>query len=270
MKEVIEIETSTESYGLTSVLNFRDLGGCQTEDGQRVKRGVLFRSASLDSASKKDLLKLSSLGIRTICDLRAPVETRSRPDRILPDSSARYVKIPVVPRNIEYMCAYRRLGGLISGKFRKIDFEELMIEQYGDFVLRFSAEFATLLKIVSCRENLPVLIHCTGGKDRTGFACALIQAVLGVSEKTIGDDYLMSNSSMAGFEEKMWKTIFFMRFFGITREKLLPLVEVRKHYLDNSFNTIRKEYTTLEDYLKKGLGLEKRYAAELRSFLVEP
>src|ERR1700684_1679224 len=42
-------------------------------------------------------------------------------------------------------------------------------------------------------DSAPLVIHCTAGKDRTGFACALILHALGVSEDVISEDYLLTN-----------------------------------------------------------------------------
>jgi len=39
----------------------------------------------------------------------------------------------------------------------------------------------------------PLVFHCTAGKDRTGYAAALLLSVLGVDRDTIQDDYLLTN-----------------------------------------------------------------------------
>lgn len=166
------------------------------------------------------------------------------------------------------MVFHKRLAALVSGKFRQTDFEKMMFDQYADFVILFKLQFSSLLKIISQKENLPVLIHCTGGKDRTGFACALIMAVLGLPKEVIVHDYLVSNNCISDLERMLGSALLFMRFFGVTREKLMPLIEVRKEFLENAFETIKKEYGSFRKYLNTGLALDSNFANGLRSVLM--
>ena len=36
------------------------------------------------------------------------------------------------------------------------------------------------------------VVHCTEGKDRTGYACAILEALMGASYREIADDYLFT------------------------------------------------------------------------------
>ena len=38
----------------------------------------------------------------------------------------------------------------------------------------------------------PYLVHCTEGKDRTGFVCMLIEALAGADYNSIVDDYMIT------------------------------------------------------------------------------
>ncbi len=258
----------SEVIKMDSILNFRQLGGYRDNSGKSIKEGTIFRSGSLDCATKDDLRRLSLLGIRTICDLRADIESKAKPDRLPKDSPVRYINVSVSPKNIEYMIFHKRVGALLTGKFRGTDFHQVMIDQYADFVLLFNVQFSNLLSVICQKENLPVLIHCTGGKDRTGFACALILAILGFPKETIQQDYLLSNEYRGGFEKRLNSILLFMRLFGMTREKLMPLIEVNKEFLDNSFQTIKREYGSFKDYLDRGLALDDGSVNCLRSILM--
>jgi protein-tyrosine phosphatase len=69
-----------------------------------------------------------------------------------------------------------------------------MTETYRDFVRANADVFARFLALLPEVEGEPLLFHCTAGKDRTGFAAALILHALGAEPDTIAEDYLATNA----------------------------------------------------------------------------
>ena len=69
---------------------------------------------------------------------------------------------------------------------------EVMRGSYSGYVQNNTQHFRTLFAHL-LEDRAPLVIHCTAGKDRTGFACALILHTLGVSEDIISEDYLLTN-----------------------------------------------------------------------------
>ena len=67
-----------------------------------------------------------------------------------------------------------------------------MRDSYSGYVPEHPAAFRTLFAHL-LEDRAPLVIHCTAGKDRTGFACALILHTLGVSDDIISEDYLLTN-----------------------------------------------------------------------------
>jgi protein-tyrosine phosphatase len=100
------------------------------------------------------------------------------------------------------------------------------------------------------------VIHCTAGKDRTGFACALILHTLGVSRDTISEDYLLTNQ-------------FYRRdpnhSTDLPDEIRQVLGSVREAFLAAAFEAIDADYGDLETYLRDGLGLGKAERAHLEA-----
>jgi len=100
------------------------------------------------------------------------------------------------------------------------------------------------------------VIHCTAGKDRTGFACALILHTLGVSRDTISEDYLLTNR-------------FYRRDPNHSSD--LPddikqvLGSVQTSFLAAAFEAIDADYGDLETYLRDGLGLGQAERAHLEA-----
>ncbi len=105
-------------------------------------------------------------------------------------------------------------------------------------------------------DSAPLVIHCTAGKDRTGFACALILHTLGVSRDTISEDYLLTNQ-------------FYRRdpnhSTDLPDEIRQVLGSVREAFLDAAFEAIDADYGDLETYLRDGLGLDKAERAHLEA-----
>jgi protein-tyrosine phosphatase len=102
---------------------------------------------------------------------------------------------------------------------------------------------------LSDQSNLPALIHCTGGKDRTGFISALIQLLAGVPYETLIDDYLFSNQLIAVPMKKKERLIQWMSLFRVPSERIKPILEVRREYLEEAYNKIINQYGDVESYL---------------------
>jgi len=54
-------------------------------------------------------------------------------------------------------------------------------------------QYSALMEALASEENLPLVFHCTHGKDRAGVASAVLLMALGVSEDIAREDYLLSN-----------------------------------------------------------------------------
>lgn len=101
--------------------------------------------------------------------------------------------------------------------------------------------------------NVPLLYHCTAGKDRTGMASALILYALGADDKTVMDDYLLSNKYIeAKFESYIEQY-----------PNLLGLFSVKQEYLQAGLDAINKNYGNVENFLVKKLNVDIEKMHEL-------
>jgi protein-tyrosine phosphatase len=120
---------------------------------------------------------------------------------------------------------------------------------------RYRALFAHMLE-----NRAPLVIHCTAGKDRTGFACALILHALGAPDEVIAEDYLLTNR-------------YYRRDLNATTD--LPddvrivLASVEASFLAAAFEAVAAEYGNLENYFGDGLGLGPRERAALEACYLE-
>ncbi len=266
-----ELSEPGEAILLATLPNLRDAGGWPTVDGRRVRRGVLFRSTALDRLDDADAAALGGLGIRCVVDFRTRLERENRPDRMLEgvrtlieDVLADSTVAAPAQMQAFFRAPAQALAFLESGRG-----DEAMRSAYREFITLPSARrgLATFFRLLLDEDDLPVLYHCTTGKDRTGWATAALLSVLGVSEDDVYREYLLTNEQLLPALEPL-----FRRFeaHGAPRELLVPVLGVDRSYLDEAFAAVRAEFGTIERYLADGLGITPEEQAMLRDRLTEP
>jgi protein-tyrosine phosphatase len=237
---------------LAGASNFRDLGGYPGKGGRHTRWRHLFRSNHLGHLSDEDIAVLRDLGLKSAFDLRGAEErlpTLCKHDGIAVHS------LPIEPVT---MVVLRDL--LAEGKqLGEAETAEVMRESYRNYVRHNTATYRTLFTHL-LGDSAPLVIHCTAGKDRTGFAAALILKALGVPDDVIVDDYLLTNR-------------FYKRAEGVSSE--LPeearavLGRVEASFLQASLDTVRSDFGDLEAYFETGLGLGARERAEFERRYLE-
>lgn len=249
-----------DTLGIASAPNLRDVGGYSTTDGRKVKTGLAFRSGALDRLTSAEQEVLLEAGVRLVCDLRTETERTDQPDRL--------------PNGVDYLVLdVQKHGGHgadIASLFASPEgaealrspqsAEDFLVDVYRAFVTTPDAHdaFGSLLKALA---EPGTLMHCTAGKDRTGWGSALLLTLLGVDRETVLADYLDSNrhleSAYAGLYEMVAQG-------GIDPEVVRPLLEVREIYLTAAFDTAHELYGDAEGYARKALGLTDQELAALK------
>ncbi len=234
---------------LEGASNFRDLGGYETVDGRFVRWGLLYRSDDLADLTDADLAYLSHLDLALVCDLRSPDERESQPSRLPRTNAPQVAHLPI---HVGGSSSADVAAQLRSGQ---LDPVQLLVEANRAFVTTHSAPFRGVLQRISEPANLPTLIHCTAGKDRTGFASAMVLLALGVSRETVLEDYMLTNRYVA--EPDGGNAEFFRALWGVRRE-----------YLQAALDTIDQNYGSVEVYLRDGLGITDELRDNLRELLL--
>ncbi len=146
---------------------------------------------------------------------------------------------------------------------------EMLTEANRDFVSLNSARSAyhTLLGRIGAEGAGPTLYHCTAGKDRTGWASAVILTLLGVPRETVMADYLASNDYLRAKNEAT------MAMLGalptpIARENLEPVLTVRAAYIEAAFAEVDARYGSFDRYVREGLGLDDAAVERFRTTLL--
>jgi protein-tyrosine phosphatase len=238
-------------------VNFRDIGGYDAGPGRRVRTGRVYRSDNLSGLSEADLERFAPLGIRTVIDFRVPFERTHKPNRYPAGHSMRVVDLGFVPSGGVAM-----LHGIASGALGADDVVARVVAQYRSFVTEHQEVYRRALACLLEPDNLPVLIHCTSGKDRTGFAIAMLLAALGTSRETIIRDFTYSNDHRHDISNL---------FTTATRPGVQDVLSsVRPAYIEAAFAQIEESYGSVETYLAQALGIDAAVRSRLIETLTEP
>jgi protein-tyrosine phosphatase len=240
---------------LQGVVNFRDLGGYVMTDGRAVKWGQIFRSDALSELTDADLVVLGDLGLRTVCDLRAESERAHMPNRKLPGLEPAVHRIGFMPFRGAELLADARAGVIAT-----TEIESWVREIYRRFVMDQTENFARLLAVLET-ATLPMLIHCTSGRDRTGFASAVILMALGATRLTISEDYLLSNRYRRDLTRHIGAPV--------DSEVMTTLTNAHPEYLAAAFKAIDDCWGSDAAYLREALGLSANRQSRLRERLLE-
>ena len=181
--------------GLAGTANMRDLGGYPTNQGSRVRPGLLYRSDSPHRLAGQDAAEFGRLGLRTIVDLRsyAELDRLGRPP--LGSTVRVYVHAPLRVAAPAAGPASTVAAGLQS------DDTLTLGTLYCHFVTGSGEELRTILRLLSDEQAYPALFYCVAGKDRTGIVAAVILALLGVPDELIAADYAATADSFERFLE---------------------------------------------------------------------
>ncbi|WJF90754.1 tyrosine-protein phosphatase [Paraburkholderia bonniea] len=243
-----------QSLPFDNIVNLRDLGGLPAANGRTIQSGRLYRSANPGLASAADITHLKMLELDVVVDFRAPGERSSSEAAFAAAFSWR--QEPVLVGNLSPAQLLPTLKN-----FSLNDASTMMSGIYRAFPLDYQAQFKALLTLAE--QNRTMLYHCTAGKDRTGFATALLLSALGVERELIVENYLASNLWCAVVSPEMAARI---AEAGLDPAVLGCLLSVREDYLDTAFSIIERQYGGMERYLRETLKVDVE--ALRRNYLV--
>lgn len=248
------LKATTRVLGFASAPNFRDVGGYRTTDGRWVRYGVVYRSPAL-ALNDADLIMASGLGITGDFDLRTTAEAAAIPDVALP--GAEYVHLNV-------------LGDAGDVTLQAVSSRDhavaVMLATQRSFVDADTAKaaYSELFTRLATDQGASVY-HCTAGKDRTGWATAVLLTLLGVSRETVMQDYLLSNSYYLNSPTVQAQL---MALPSGKRAIDRRFMAVYPAYLQASLDRVEEKYGSMEAYAKQGLGLAPDLILQLRNKLL--
>lgn len=251
------MQIPARSLNLSGATNFRDLGGYAGRGGRLVRWRRLFRSDHLAALTPDDIVLLSPLGLARVLDFRGEAE-RAPLACALPGVVVHSLAIePTVVQRIKDLL---ESGHALTAP----ETVRLMQQTYRAFVHDNAGRFAELFGHL-LESDAPLVFHCTAGKDRTGFAAALILLALGVPRPVVMQDYLLTND------------LFRMPPVNPGRappEVLAVLWRVQEDFLDAALHAVEVDFGGVPRYLERALGvgpaeLERLAALYLQDFAVK-
>lgn len=258
-----EVLSAERKLGMQGTPNFRDFGGYPTVGGRRVKWGFLFRSGHLSALSDQDVDLLASLELDLVCDFRRQEEQEGDPSRLPGSNPPRIASLPIVPgSNSAFL---EQIGGQVADRQAMFNF---MVDINRDFVEAQATTYARMFREILDVQDARFLVHCAAGKDRTGFAAAIILMALGVSRDVVMRDYMLTgqffhpDSEMERLREKY-------QMEAMESDSILPMLEVHEDYLARALLAIEQSYPSVEVYLEEALDVGAAELAELQARYLE-
>lgn len=249
-----------------SKLNFRDVGGLAAGDGARVRKGTLYRSEGPASFFDDHRAELGALGFRSVCDLRSKGERETAPN----DWCGPGCRLLNLDMNTDLRAQGMDMWESLRTDPSVDNARSAMAENYRQMPGALMPHVPALAGALLGGE-VPMMVHCTAGKDRTGVAIALLLMLVGVARADILADYAKSdvfgeNRRMAGsIEDAFLKSVGFVPGEAV----ITVLTGAEKNFLLSALAEVGLRWGSVEAYFTAA-GVDAAAQVELRNRLLEP
>lgn len=234
-------ENNSNEIGIN---NLRDLGGKKTSRNKTLKRDLFLRCAAPTEWNDSVKKQVMALKKPLIIDFRGVQEEKNNPSMIPKEFLSKRIHLPIEPKVSELL---RSLNEIDKSKATKID--KIFQHAYRKYTIENIQIFEEFFKILFNNSGSTIMFHCTAGKDRTGFASALILSLFGVENKKIIDDYLLSNKTYKPTQ----KVIGEVQKIGIKQ-----LLKVEKSWLNAGLEEFSERVGNIKDFCTKIINGENR------------
>jgi protein-tyrosine phosphatase len=240
--------------GFAGALNFRDIGGYPIVGGGQTRWGTVFRSDSLHKLTPEDLLAFDAMGIRSISDLRREEEREREPG----------------PRpSLSFSLPNQRVADADPAAVRTHeDGQRWLLSDYLGMLERAGPAIGRLFAHLSEPDATPALIHCAGGKDRTGLSVVLLLSLLGVDRETVLDDYELTGRIQSA-KDIPWVVDMFVEM-GLPREGAEGMLSSPRWAMAEALDRLDSAYGGVTTYLLDRGELSPGVLTRLRDKLVDP
>jgi protein-tyrosine phosphatase len=219
------------------LLNVRDLGGHRTEDGGQTRYGAVVRADSLHQLTENGWKSVVDYGIHTVIDLRMDEEREGDPPAGAPIELLHLSLFDDDKAVFEKVDAAAEAAPDVASATREV---------YLLFLEHFKANVATAIRAIANAPEGGVVVHCMGGKDRTGLVTALLLALAGVDDEQIAADYALSEERLRPRHE-LW---FAEAETDVERKRLERIAQTPAASIVGVLQELERRYESVEGYLR--------------------
>ena len=260
---------TTSPDRLEGAPNFRSVAALPAADGLHVQPLKLFRSDALHKLTPDDVERLAALRIGTVLDLRREDERHWAPSR-WPQTAQPVIRFFDASPELEVVQAGGWRNAIEQPDFDVGQSRAWMTETYARMPRALAPAVRDALMTLSSPnpDASRMLVHCTAGKDRTGFVCAMVLSALDVPQESILEDYL--ESSRRKPPETLARSLLDYHHIPIDTRALGAMIQIAAvwpDYLDTAFKTTIEQFGSVADYLKH-CGLDNARREALRTALL--
>lgn len=261
--------------GFRDIVNLRDLGGRPRPDGRRMRRGLVYRSGALYLMNDDELQRLRGLGLRYVLDLRSRKEVRKHPDPQLPGVTQQHISAAKDPDGGELSLTAFGLARVLlrarrSREYQGASLMDTMATLYARSMAFDNPAYRELFRRLDA-GNVPLLFHCSQGKDRTGVAAILVMLALGYDEESVVDGYVLSNeyraeklTALIDGHRKIMSRIPALRFLAQAAEGVI------REFGEMTIDVMKQRYGSMDAYFQTEYGLDAAARQRLCERYLEP
>jgi len=152
---------------------------------------------------------------------------------------------------------------------RRLDFSGYLAGYYHTILFERTAQIGDVFRLICDPANLPALIHCTAGKDRTGLVAALVQLLAGVPHQAVVADYLLTNHFYQSRARSFTRSLRWASLFRLSTGQIRHLLEARQEYLEGALARLFELYGSVEAYLQQACQVPPKSLVQLREAITE-
>ena len=228
---------------IAGCFNLRELGGYKTSDDKSIRWRTVLRGDSLHQLSSESQQAIIEYGIKTIIDLRTPWEVNKEPYPLSKSPEINYLNLPL----------------LLEKDFPKLRAKKTLLEHNCFMLEERSLPIKQILETIANNQTA-VIIHCAGGKDRTGIIIALLLGIANVPVANIAGDYALS--------EKYTKPLYAKIRQQAIEEGFANLLLSPPQIMLDTFDYLDKNYGSINGYLK-AIDIDKVTIERLQTILID-